>query len=150
MYKTILVPLDGSKQAEAIFPYAENTALQYGAQIFFLWVMTQPLMLEWDEVVDLSRYHNEFERRTQQAKDYLTACQQEFQKKGIKAHIRIAYGPVVKTILTVAEEIKADLIAMASHGWDNLRWRYNWSVTASVLQRSDPPLLVVRTNGDVP
>jgi nucleotide-binding universal stress UspA family protein len=35
MYKTILVPLDGSKQAEAIFPYAENTALQYGAQIFF-------------------------------------------------------------------------------------------------------------------
>lgn len=148
MYKTILVPLDGTKEAESILAYVENTAKQYNSRVFFLWVEREPLMLEWDEVVDLSAYHLEFQRRTAAAKDYLEARKKEFRQKGVEAHMRLAYGPVVKTILSVAEEIKADLIAMASHGWNRLRWKYRWSVTASVFQKAAPPLLVVRSGVD--
>jgi len=33
MYKTILVPLDGSKRAEAILPHVENLALSLNAKV---------------------------------------------------------------------------------------------------------------------
>ncbi|MBU0988244.1 MAG: universal stress protein [Proteobacteria bacterium] len=148
MYNIILVPLDGAKEGEVILPYVEETARQHGSKVFFLLVVKEPLMLEWDEVVDLSQCRSEFERRMQESESYLSALQKDFRSKGIEVHTKVVFGPVVKTILSVAEEIHADLIAMASHGWNRLRWKYNWSVTASVFQQANPPLLVVRSDSD--
>ena len=39
MYSTILVPLVGSKRAEAILPHAEELARRYGARVIFLQVV---------------------------------------------------------------------------------------------------------------
>ena len=39
MYNSILVPLDGSKRAEAILPHVENLAGRYGATVIFLRVV---------------------------------------------------------------------------------------------------------------
>lgn len=39
MYHTILVPLDGSKRAEAILPHAEELAHHDNAQVIFLRVV---------------------------------------------------------------------------------------------------------------
>ena len=39
MYKKILVPLDGSKRAEAILPHVEELAYNFEAQIIFLHVI---------------------------------------------------------------------------------------------------------------
>lgn len=44
MYQTILVPLDGSKGAEAILPQVENLTRQHNAKVIFLKVVkSQPL-----------------------------------------------------------------------------------------------------------
>ena len=145
MLNTILVPLDESKQAEAILSHVENAARSNGAKVIFLKVEKEPLMLEWDEVVDLPGCRAAWERREKQTESYLAACKEEFHKKGIEAHAQVAYGPVVKSILSAAEDVHADLIAMASHGLSGkLRMPYG-SVAAGVLERADRPLLLIRS-----
>ncbi|MGB8719294.1 MAG: universal stress protein, partial [Desulfobacterales bacterium] len=39
MYHVILVPLDGSKRAEAILPHVEEMARRYDARVVFLGVV---------------------------------------------------------------------------------------------------------------
>ncbi len=43
MYKTLLVPLDGSPRAESILSHVENLAMQFKSKVFFLQVVEPPL-----------------------------------------------------------------------------------------------------------
>jgi len=40
MYKTILVPLDGSRRAEGIFPHVEKLALEFKSKVIFIQVLS--------------------------------------------------------------------------------------------------------------
>ena len=145
MYKILLVPLDGSKRAEAILPHIEFIARSSNAQVIFLRVEEPPVMLGRDEVIDIKRSNDEFESRKKAAKDYLEGLKDAFSKKGIQVDVRVLFGSVVKTILEVAEKVHADLIAMASHGVGGSQRMFYGSVTAGILQRIDRPLLIIRT-----
>jgi nucleotide-binding universal stress UspA family protein len=145
MYNKILVPLDGSKRAEAILPHAEEMANRYAAEIIFLCVEELYVMLEWDEVVDLAKCREKFDTRKKASESYLARLEQKFREKGIKAKTRVVYGAVVKSIITIAEEVSADIIVMASHGISGMPRTFYGSVTAGVLQKIDRPLLVIRT-----
>ena len=145
MYKKILVPLDGSKRAEAILPHAAEMATRYGAEIIFLRVEELFVMLEWDEVVDLDNCRERFNERKTASEAYLSQIETEFQDNGIRADARVVNGPVVKSILNAAEELNADIVLMASHGLGGLFRTFYGSVTAGVLQKIDRPLLIIRT-----
>jgi nucleotide-binding universal stress UspA family protein len=145
MYNKILVPLDGSKRAEAILPHVEEMASRYGAEIIFLRVEELHVMLEWDEVVDLEKCREKFDTRKKASESYLDKFKTEFRDKGIQAGARVIDGPVVKSILTTAEEMDVDIILMASHGLSGLPRTFYGSVTAGVLQKIDRPLLIIRT-----
>jgi nucleotide-binding universal stress UspA family protein len=145
MYKKMLVPLDGSKRAEAVLPHAEEMANRYGAEIIFLCVEELCVMLEWDEVVDLAKCHEKFDTRKKASESYLAQLKRKFRDKGIKTEIHVVYGPVVKSILTAAEQMDVDIIVMASHGLSGLPRTFYGSVTAGVLQKVDRPLLIIRT-----
>jgi nucleotide-binding universal stress UspA family protein len=145
MYNRILVPLDGSKRAEAILPHAEEMANRYGAEIIFLCVEELFVMLEWDEVVDLENCREKFNARKETSEAYLAQFKTEFQDKGVRADARVVHGPVVKSILTAAEDMDVDIVLMASHGLGGLHRTFYGSVTAGVLQKIDRPLLIIRT-----
>jgi len=145
MYNKILVPLDGSKRAEAVLPHAEEMANRYGAEIIFLRVEELYVMLEWDEIVDLAKCHEKFDTRKKASESYLTQLKAEFRDKGINIETHVVYGPVVKSIITAAEEMDVDIIVMASHGLSGLPRTFYGSVTAGVLQKVDCPLLIIRT-----
>ncbi len=145
MYKTILVPLDGSKRAEIILPYVGDLAKHYKSNIVFLKVEEEPVQLGWDEVVDLGKSHADFTARRNRAEAYLTERKDELQEEGIRAEIRISYGAVVKTIIKTAEEVDTNLIALASHGLSaSSRMSYG-SVAAGLLQHLDRPILILRS-----
>ena len=145
MYSKILVPLDGSERAEAILPHAAEMANRYGAEIIFLRVEELYVMLEWDEVVDPVNCREKFEERKKSSEVYLAQLKTEFQNKGFRSDARIVHGPVVKSILSAAEEMDVDIILMASHGLSGSRRTFYGSVTAGVLQKIDRPLLIIRT-----
>lgn len=144
MYAVILVPLDGSKRAESIVPHVENMALASKAKVIFLQVIepSATMVTPYDMV---PYYDTELaEKWLNEAKTYLAGLQGEFRAKGIDAKAVVEQGPVVRTILDVAEREQAELIAMASHGRTGLARVFYGSVAAGVLQSADRPLLLVR------
>lgn len=148
MYQTILVPLDGSKRAEAILSHVEHIAKQNRAKVVFLKVEEEPIMLGRDEVIDIDQYHMKFENQKKSALAYLTALQSRFSQHDLQIDIRIDYGTVVKSILKTAEDTGADLIAMATHGWSGLARVSYGSVAAGVLQAAELPILLIRSSDD--
>jgi len=147
MYKTILVPLDGSKRAEGILRHVEELSKLYHARVIFLQVVEpSPLVVGPEGSIVL--HQEEIERWTKEAESYLTAIQGEFQEKGIETEKHVINGPVVEVIIKVAEKEGADLIALASHGRSGLSRVFYGSVAAGVLHRIDRPLLLIRSRGN--
>ena len=147
MYNTILVPLDGSKRAEAILRHVEDLTGRYGATVIFLRVV-EPVPLNVGLEGAYTVLREEFERRTKQAESYLAALQGKYREKGIEARTHVVHGSAVEAITETAEREGADLIAMASHGRTGLSQVFYGSVAAGVLHRVDRPLLLIRSRND--
>jgi nucleotide-binding universal stress UspA family protein len=148
MYKTIFVPLDGSKRGEAILPHVELLARCCQAKVVFMQVV-EPVYVATGlpgTTVELS--NDLTQEREREAVAQLAGWQGEFREKGIEALSRVEHGPVVETIIRSAEREGADLIAMASHGRGGLARVFYGSVAAGLLHRADRPLLIVRATGD--
>lgn len=148
MYSRILVPLDGSRRAETINSHVEKLALCLGSKVIFVQVLepTATMVSPYDMVP----YYDaeEMDRRTKETSTYLHGIVGEFQEKGIDAAHVTVQGPVVRSILDVAEQEKVTLIAMASHGRSGLARVFYGSVAAGILQQADRPLLIVRAQDE--
>jgi len=147
MYKTILVPLDGSKRAEAILPHVEELARRFGAKVIFLRIVEDVMMLGYDAVLDISVHQQDHDQRKKEAKSYLAGLEGVFKEKKISAKNIVSFGSVVQSILDTAEREGADLIAIASHGRGSLSRVFYGSVAAGVLHSIDRPLLIIRSRG---
>jgi len=145
MCDTVLVPLDGSKRAEAILPHVERLTRLCGAKVILLQVVDPSPRIEVPEEFNMVLHQRQLERLAQQAQDYLGSLEDESCEKGIIARKRIVHGPVVDAILTTADREQADLIAIASHGRTGLAQVFYGSVAAGVLHRIDRPLLLIRS-----
>jgi len=150
MYKTILVPLDGSRRAERILPYVETLALRFASEVIFLQVIETDFanIHPYSYYTDVSLENVNREELRKATEGYLERLQAEFHKKGIQARLLVADGPVVRTIIDIAENEGADLIAMASHGRTGLARVFYGSVAAGVLHQVDRPLLLIRAEGE--
>ncbi|MCB0061765.1 MAG: universal stress protein [Caldilineaceae bacterium] len=144
MYKTILVPLDGSKRAERILPYVEELAYKFQSKLVLLQVIEPTVVMA--APYDMGHYYdvNQLERLNDEAKAYLSGLQGTLQEKGIKAEILVDNGPVVTAVLEEAIRKDADLIAMASHGRSGLARAFYGSVASGILHQADRPLLLIR------
>jgi nucleotide-binding universal stress UspA family protein len=145
MYKAILVPLDGSKRAEAILPHVEELAQRYAAKAIFFRVIEPPPLMVTPGQPDMTLYRQELDRQMEEAERYLKAIEGEFQQLGVNARMELGQGAVVEAIIAAAARHEAGLIALASHGRSGLAQVFYGSVAAGVLQRADRPLLLVRS-----
>jgi nucleotide-binding universal stress UspA family protein len=148
MYETILVPLDGSKRAEKILPHVEGLATCLGSKLIFLDVVS-PVYLLMDPMVSYVDIDaTETKALVAEAKGYLESLARKFEGKNIRVMTKVEQGPVVETIIEIARNEQADLIAMASHGRSGMGRVFYGSVAAGVLQRVDRPLLLVRSRDE--
>ena len=145
MYSTLLVPLDGSKRAEAILSHVEKMAIKFGARVVLLTCVEQKLPYPGDlEVSAMAYTGDDLVQQTQAAKSYLREVQTKLEQQGILVSTMIMQGQPVEAILAVAAQENADLIAIASHGRSGLGRVFYGSVAAGILQRVDRPLLIIR------
>ncbi len=145
MYRSILVPLDGSEAAEAILPHAEELAKRYGSTVIFIGVVEPEPLIIAPEPMYTGFDPANYKERHRQVESYLIARREEFREKGIDAKIHIGQGPVVESIINVARSEDVDLIAMASHGRTGLSRVFYGSVAIGVLHRVRRPLLLIRS-----
>ena len=123
-FRRLLVPFDGSKTSAQVIPAAAALAGLFGAEV---------------DVLSVAEGESEAEAREEAEKAVA-----RFEERGAKARALTASGDPALKILDVADEEKADLIAMATHGWTGMtRWMLG-SVTEKVLRHSTLPMLVVR------
>ena len=144
MYRKILVPLDGSKRAEAILPHVEQLALRYQAKVIFLQVIENQVVTGIEGAyVPLT--DQELGQTIKQVETYLAGIRGEFQEKEIETQTCTIHGKIVTEIIKLATREAVDLIAMASHGRGGLARVFYGSVAAGVLQNVDRPLLIIRS-----
>jgi nucleotide-binding universal stress UspA family protein len=137
MYKSILVPLDGSALAEAILPEIEKVARCMGARIILLRVSRAHVFPGKDP----TEAEIEVVRR---AEEYLAEIRDRLAAKGFDAEAHVRYGAVAEEILTHSARNDVDLIAMSTHGRSGLgRWALG-SVAEKIVRRSEKPVLLLR------
>jgi nucleotide-binding universal stress UspA family protein len=151
MYTKNLVPLDGSPRAEEILPYVVELALKYQSSVTLLQVVEIKIPADAAEFMPLpdgwELVRNTMEAEVKAAETYLGGVRFRLRAKGVDAQMRLAYSPVVKAIIAAADQEKADLIAMASHGRTGAAQVFYGSVASGLLHRIDRPLLIVRSQG---
>jgi nucleotide-binding universal stress UspA family protein len=154
MEKRILVPLDGTEIGEAVLPKLEDLLLRASprmdAEVTLLKVMSKMNfnMLDENEAAQLPRSEEELLELTQEAKDYLETVAGGLRSKGINVKTMISSGHAAEEIVKAAHEIKANLIAMSTHGRSGVvRWAVG-SVTDKVIRlEGSIPVLAVKASG---
>ncbi len=152
MYQTILVPLDGSPRAEVILPHVEDIAVRLQSKVILVQVVEplfqfiNPALYETTIQTDVIQESiRDFKNRQESIVAYLADHQASLQKKGVTATTIVEQGPVVETIISVAQRENVDLIAIASHGRTGLSRVFYGSVAAGLMQKIDRPILIVRS-----
>jgi nucleotide-binding universal stress UspA family protein len=139
---TILVPLDGSTQSEAVLPYATAIARVKGATLRLLSVVeaehANPLLLHPEQDSDLGR------RLQSEAAHYLGQMVATLKTRGIEASSAVVGGIPAEEILRMGETGDIAIIAMSTHGRGGFqRWALG-SVADKVMRMSEVPTLLVR------
>jgi len=147
MFKTILVPTDGTKLSQTAVKHAIELAKIAGAKLVGLHVhhkfLGSPYGTFGPAEDVLEEAHKEHSRA--QAQELLAKVKEKADAAGVTFEaVAAESNEVWKQIITTARKKKCDLICMASHGRHGLSGLVLGSETVKVLTHSDVPVLVLR------
>jgi nucleotide-binding universal stress UspA family protein len=149
MFKTILVPVDGSEQANHAIAYAADIAAKYGAEIILLHVMaTLGSARIPPDLEDLARIEHaplseaDFLRRY--GERIIEAAEGRARKGGaLRTRTSIRVGRPAEAIVAEAESENADLIVMGRRGLGATRALLMGSVSLKVAHLTERACLSV-------
>jgi nucleotide-binding universal stress UspA family protein len=121
----ILVPLDGSAEAESILAAVLPLARLKPVRLTLLGAVPKDTSLRTTE-------------------SYLAKAERALERKGIEGLTKVCIGDPVTAILRQASPDRADILAMATHGRSGLRRLLMGSVAEEVVRRASIPLIVCR------
>lgn len=143
VYRTILVPLDGSPFAEQALDQARQLASLTGAELVLVTVMLGSANY-MSETVDTEPWAMADRHTAERLGAYLADTAEQLRAAGLSASTQLVYGYPPEEILKVGEQEQADLIVMATHGRGGLQRLWLGSVALKMVQASSLPILVVR------
>jgi nucleotide-binding universal stress UspA family protein len=157
--KTILVPLDGSRLAEAVLPYVETLAEQCRPQKvkIVLFRVCEPSLVEsgypagrlpginnivsmgWEE-----HQRKEFIRNMAVARAYLQATRQRLEEDGFSVETEILTGCPVRKVIDYLNSNLFCVVAMATHGRSGIAKLAYGSMAEQLILHDATPLILVR------
>ncbi len=142
MYQRILLTLDRSPLAEKALPHAVALAQACHAALELVSVVPlSDVQASAEYVVYVDR-----DQEAAQCEEYLRRVQGRLQGEGLQVDATVRRGDVTEEILRHADERRADLIVMSTHGRSGLgRWVYG-SIADRVLRHASVPVLLVRAS----
>jgi len=157
MYQQIVVALDGSAAAEMILPHVTALATSFRSTVTLVWATESPEMilaetlpaamsdaepvLPVDPTPLVTQEHRD-------AASYLAGVARRLTEHGIAVGYEDSEGPPAEVILATAERLKADLIAMTTHGRGGLERAILGSIADEVVRKTSCPMLLVRLDHD--
>jgi nucleotide-binding universal stress UspA family protein len=152
MYRRILVPLDGSEQAEKVLPLACTIADASEAEVVLLRVVEYPFMVYPPcysyppvdpDIVKIIENKKNFIHH--EVMEYLDRIASMLVEAGVEATAEVGEGPVVEVILTTALYQNIDLIVLSGFGeGGGNQWKMG-SVADRVLQEAATPVILMRS-----
>jgi len=155
MYRNIVVPLDASAVAEQVLPYVRDFVQNRAVKIHLISVgplatvvsasaapvRLYPLVMSH---ADLELHVHERDRIEQELANYLHGIAIDLAQGSATTEVEVRFGEPAEEIIDFAQDVKADLIAMCTHGRTGLaRWAYG-SVAEKVMRHAHCPVLLVR------
>ena len=140
MFKHILVPLDGSKLAEAVLPAAVYLAHTLKAPVTLLHVIEQDAPAEVHRDRHLTN--------SAEAKAYLKGIAKAAFPAGTKVEIHVHTAPVADVARSLsdhaADEIQPDLILLTSHGNSGMHDLFFGNIAQQVAAEGGTPVLLLK------
>lgn len=134
-FRHLLVPLDGSPEADEILPLVEQIAPTLDAEVVLQFVKES-----WG--VGTARHAAAREQVALALKDQ----RRRLEEAGLRVSVRADFGPPAAQILEAAQGLHSDLVAMTTHGREGVfRLRFG-SVAETVLRNSPCPVLLHRAD----
>jgi nucleotide-binding universal stress UspA family protein len=154
VYTHILVPLDGTPQAELVLPHVEALVERFGAALTLVEATPTPADLALADasaggmpvappLIDPTQVAD---AAAAEADDYLGRVVTRLRGRGFRVERAVAEGSPADAIIAHAERIKADLIAMSTHGRGGVGRLVFGSVAEDVLHHAPCPMLLVRVD----
>ncbi|GAB1538202.1 universal stress protein [Scytonema sp. NUACC21] len=132
MFKTVLFPIDQSREAREAADMVVNIVQKYGSRLVLLSVV--------EEVADSA---GDVMTSPETVAQLLESAKSLFSQQGIPAETIERQGKPAFTICDVADEIEADLIIMGCRGLGLTDEGSQDSVTSRVINLSPCPVLIV-------
>jgi nucleotide-binding universal stress UspA family protein len=135
--ETILVPLDGSKLAEAALPVAVDLARGSGARLLLLRAAEahrRPGADPTEAQVAVVR----------EAESYLDGVKRRLEDQGMSVDTSVWYGDAPRSIVEASDTRHASLIVMSTHGRSGLGRLIVGSVAETVMRGTVTPILLIR------
>ncbi len=145
MFKTVLVPLDGSNLAELALDPALHLARQSQGSVYLMRVpVYADSGMHTSTAFDPVWVEDPISPEYEIAADYIHQLCENINHSDVTLRPMVVEGERASAILNSSLECGADLIAMATHARAGLsRWLFG-SVAGKVLQRSYCPVLLLR------
>lgn len=124
----ILVPLDGSLEAECVLPYIRDLAPRFNAKVYVLGVGIGQRTRRVNRLLE----------------DYIARTAEELKKQKFKTEGAVVYGNAADSILEFAQSQKMDLIVMATHGLSGITRWWLGSVAEKVVSAASTPIMLVQ------
>jgi nucleotide-binding universal stress UspA family protein len=154
----VLVPLDGSKASEAVLPYVVELVSRFKNSIMLIHVVERVFHVY--PVYESAVYYGgagmvqvpynaeEMKPYKQAADEYIQKVNERLSAENIKTDYEVKIGSPSEEIIKAADEMKADLVIMSTHGHSGFgRWDHG-SIADKVLHGGNTPLLLVRPSRD--
>lgn len=151
MYKKIMVPLDGSKLAECVFPHVETVVKGCQSPEVLLVQAVEPIAIPYgkeaakiESVEELKAFET---HHKSDAEKYLKEVSGHFGKAGINAKTHVVYGKAAEALADFATKNKVDLVVIATHGRSGISHWVMGSVAERLLRSVCAPVLMIRAPG---
>jgi nucleotide-binding universal stress UspA family protein len=151
MFRTILVPLDGSAQAEKALPVAARIARSIQGKLLLVRAVSlateywPAMMTPYPSIAQAA-----VDGELTEAEQYLRQVAMSKPLTGISVETVVQFGPAAPSILAAAAAHTVDLIVMGSHGFTGIGHWMLGSVAEKVVRHAPVPVLLWRADAALP
>ena len=129
MLKKILLPLDGSVEAESPLPYIKDFTHRFNSKLHILGVAIGSKRRKVNQLLT----------------DYIQETAANLNREGLPTKSHIRYGHAGEQILSFAKENAVDSIVMATHGRSGITRWWIGSLAENIIAESTIPVLLTRS-----
>lgn len=146
MYQNILVPLDGSRNAEVALKEAIELGKKIAAELFVASIVNEQQFVAYGSMAAPAQFYSDMRDRSQQI---LNEAEADAKAAGLKVTTILANGMPKRAIAEeLPEKYDIDLIVMGKSGVDALSRIMLGSTTSYVVRHSMTKVLVVNDEAD--